>query len=241
MNRLAPPAAVGTPASRSHATRVGIAVVVIAYVALAALAVLSANGLLAVACVLLLATVVLARGLVAARPSAWLAWLAITALLGLLVVRGSGALALEGLPVAANLALAGLFGYTLLDGRTPLIARAILAMDGPERLALPRVARYARGLTLAWAVLLFAQAVLLVLVVGARHGLFAAPASSLASAYLFLGGWFVPAAFMLGEYAFRRWHLRELPHDPPQRFLRRLAASWPKLLRDSARQVDAGR
>ena len=85
---------------------------------------------------------------------------------------------------------------------------------------------------------MFGQAALLALIVAARHGLLAAPSSTFASAYLFLGGWCVPALFMLGEYAFRRWYLRDLPHDSPQRFMRRLAQNWPRLLRDNIDPVD---
>ena len=214
---------------------------VLAYLALAATAVLTANGWLAVTCAMLLVTFVLARGLVARRATAWLAWFAVGTMLGWLAWRGSGGLALETLPVLVNLAVAWLFGHTLAAGRTPLIARAIVAMEGHERLALPRVAGYARALTWAWAVLMAGQAMLLAWIVAARHGLFATAPGPLAGAYLYLGGWFMPALFMLGEYVFRRWYLRDLPHDSPQRFVRRLARSWPQLLRDSAAPIDARR
>jgi hypothetical protein len=51
--------------------------------------------------------------------------------------------------------------------------------------------------------------------------------------WLHVGGYLLPAVFMLAEYAFRRWYLRHLPHVAPQVFLERLLRNWHQLLRDA--------
>ncbi|MBN8727027.1 MAG: xanthomonadin biosynthesis protein [Xanthomonadales bacterium] len=149
---------------------------------------------------------------------------------------------LDGLPVLINSALALLFGRTLADGREPLIACAIRAVEGPARLEVPGIASYARGLTGFWAVLFGAQALLAVVVLACRPGGWL-DAAGLAAPELFrrgawvtalhFGGLAVVAAALVGEYAFRRCWLRHVPHVPLPVFVLRLARAWPALLQSA--------
>ena len=66
--------------------------------------------------------------------------------------------ALDTLPALIAALVGWLFARTLCAGRTPLIARAIAAIDGPRWLDDPAVAAYARRLTAVWAVWQFALA-----------------------------------------------------------------------------------
>ena len=52
--------------------------------------------------------------------------------------------------------------------------------------------------------------------------------------YLHLGSYLVVCAFLVLEYAWRRWRLRHVPHLPLPIFLARLARRWPSLLRSLA-------
>jgi uncharacterized membrane protein len=175
---------------------------------------------------------------------AWCGWIALGAALLLLGLRGQGVLGLALLPILVNAALCRLFARTLARGREPLIARVIRILEGPARLALPRVAGYARALTLAWALLLGTQALVLSLLLACLvpDGLLAtsgvAPPLALDGAgvrgYLYAGSYAVVPGFLALEYAFRRWYLRGLPHDPLPRFIARLAHCWPALLRGLA-------
>ncbi|MEO8010369.1 MAG: xanthomonadin biosynthesis protein, partial [Dokdonella sp.] len=142
-------------------------------------------------------------------------------------------------PAVINAALATLFFSTLARDHTPLIARAIIAMEGQERLALPRVADYARALTRAWALLFALQSALLLGIGVARHGAFGLAASPLAIGYLHFGGYLLPALFMLGEFTFRRRYLHHIPHDSLRGFMQRLVRNWPRLLREHIDPADA--
>ncbi|HEY0231685.1 MAG TPA: xanthomonadin biosynthesis protein, partial [Dokdonella sp.] len=117
----------------------------------------------------------------------------------------------------------------------------IEVIEGPERLALPRVAGYARGLTRAWALLFGVQAFVLFVLIACRvpDGLLASfgaqPPFALAgagwSAYVHLGSYALVAGFLVGEYAFRRHYLGHIPHAPLRQFMAHLARRWPALLR----------
>jgi uncharacterized membrane protein len=189
-------------------------------------------------------------GLRRLRRSAWLAWLAAAAALVALGLRGNGRFALDCMPVLVNAALCAVFARTLARGREPLIARVIEVLEGRARLALPRVAGYARALTWAWALLLGAQAVLLALlaVCAQPHGLLAtfglaAPLATGGTAwriYQHLGSYALVPLFLVAEYAFRRWYLRHLPHASLPLFAARLARRWPGLLRSLSESAWAG-
>ena len=169
-------------------------------------------------------------------------WLALAVLMLGAWVSGKVQLLLSALPIAALVAVAWLFARTLARGCEPLIARCIRVLEGEQRLALPGVARYARGVTLYWACVLGLQACALAALllfsrpggVLAAFGLavpLAVPRDALAW-YPEIGCWAVLALAFAAEYLFRRWHLRRLPHPPLKRFLTRLVRRWPQLLRE---------
>ena len=156
-------------------------------------------------------------------------WLLAGVLLLALDLRGEGQLALDAMPVLINLALGLFFARTLQSGSEPLIARVIEALEGRSRLASPGVADYARRLTWAWVILFAVQAVVLCgLIAGQALGT-GLPAAS--RWYLHLGSFALVPAFLVVEYAFRRWHLRHLPHPSLPHFLISLVRCWPALAR----------
>lgn len=170
------------------------------------------------------------------------AWLLFAALMLSAATSGHLQLAFSALPILILAAVAALFARTLRGGREPLIARCIRVVESDQRLALPGVAAYARGVTIYWACVLAAQAaILMVLLVCAVPGglldtfgigaPFAIPRNALAW-YPEAGCWAVFAIAFALEYGFRRWRLRHLPHPPLRGFLTRLIRRWPQLLRD---------
>ena len=200
----------------------------------------SANNWLNEAALFALVSLLLQSGLRRRKPLAWSAWLACAAALVALGNRGNGHLALDILPAVLNAAFCVVFASTLVRGSTPLIARLIEAIEGSARLALPRVAGYARALTWAWALLLGVQAVVLAWLAMRDIGVMAH--NSLSASwrwYLHLGGFALVPAFLILEYAFRRWWLRHIPHASLAQFLIQLARNWPLLMRRVA--LDATR
>lgn len=171
-------------------------------------------------------------------------WLLVTALMLVPALTGRVQLALSGLPILILAALCFFFARTLVRGREPLIARCIRVVEGDERMALPGVARYARGITIYWACVVGIQALALtVLFLCAQPGgllnafgvrvPFAIPRDVLAW-YPEAGCWAVLVLAFALEYLFRRWYLRRLPHPSLKRFVTRLVKYWPQLLRDEA-------
>jgi hypothetical protein len=232
------------PASPSSATRVpatrAFACGLAAYVALALAGWFTGLAWLDVLAAFALVTLFLLPALrdrSTAAWLAWLAWLASGALFGLLAARGEGRFALDLMPALVNAILCSLFARTLRQGREPLIARFIGVIEGPDRLRMPGVAGYARVLTAAWMLLLGMQALALVLLAAVLPSGPLAAAGWIAPAhaaawrwYLHLGSYLVVCAFLVLEYAWRRWQLRHVPHLPLPRFLARLARRWPSLL-----------
>ena len=211
------------------------------YAALAVAGMASGNPWLDEAAALALISLFLLPGLRRRTLLAWSIWSAAAACLGLLALRGAGHVALDALPVVVNIALCSLFARTLQAGRQPLIARVIAVIEGPERLALPRVAAYARGLTQAWVLLFAAQATLLVVLIGCAvpDGLLRAfgvqPPFEVSGEwrwYLHAGSYAVVFAFLGIEYAFRRWYLRHIPHASLPVFIGQLVRRWPALARN---------
>lgn len=146
---------------------------------------------------------------------------------------GGDRLALDLMPVLINAVLCAIFARTLTPGRQTLVARAILALEGPERLALPGVASYARKLTLTWALLLGVQAVVLLILVLCNSPGITSPIAlqpGVVHWYLHVGSYAVVIAFMLLEYGFRRWHMRGVPHPHFGQFCVHLAQRWPALV-----------
>lgn len=208
---------------------------IVGYMALVLIAWITRNDLLSAVCVVLLISAVLYPRLRSHSPGAWVIWLLLVAGIVGLAFSGNGRVALDLVPLAINLGLSILFAWSLTNGHTPLIARAIIAIEGIERLHQPRVEKYARVLTGAWAVLFVVQVLLFAALM--IWWLPQLPVESSghrwAMTWLHVGGYALPAVFMLVEYAFRRWYLRHIPHVPPAQFLRQLMQNWPQLLRDS--------
>ncbi|MCC6439287.1 MAG: xanthomonadin biosynthesis protein [Rhodanobacteraceae bacterium] len=209
---------------------------ILGYIILLLITWLTASDVLAAVCLVLLISVVLLPGLEARRLSAWLTWIALVVAVAVLTRAGQAHLVLDLVPIVVNLGLAALFAHSLRAPHTPMIARAIIAIEGVERLRLPGIAAYARWLTLAWTLIFCAQLVLFIAL--QFWWLPTLPAESPARAWAVgwqhVGGYLLPILFMICEYTFRRWHFRKLPHASPQRFLRQLVRNWPQLLRDAA-------
>ena len=233
---LSAPADPSTPSTRRSRLLVGG---VLAYLALALLASSSGRGGLAALASFVLVGAVLSPALRRRSVVAWCALAAAAFALGLLAAAGEGLLALDALPILVNAALCALFAGTLRRGREPLIARFIAILEGRERLALPRVAAYARNLTVVWALLLGLQACLLgAIFCLAPGGLFTAagwPVPAVFAApgwrlYLQVGGYALVPLVLVLEYAYRRWHLRDIEHPSLPRFVARVVQRWPALL-----------
>ncbi len=168
-----------------------------------------------------------------------LLWLALAVSLLIPAALGRVQLALAGLPIVILGALSWLFARSLR--REPLVARCIRVIEGEQRLALPGVARYARGVTAYWAIVLGAQAALLAALwlltqPGGVLDVFGievpfAPSRATLAWYPEAGCWAVLIAAFAAEYAFRRWAMRRIPHPPLKRFLTCLVQRWPELLR----------
>jgi len=130
-------------------------VMAVAYAALAHLASATHDDRYAYAALLALAAMMLAAGLVARRPWAWVALPLSLAACHLLYLSGHAALPLLLVPVAFVAAIAWLFARSLWAPRGALITRIVAALDGstPDTLA-PDLLGYSRGLTAAWAAVL---------------------------------------------------------------------------------------
>lgn len=168
-------------------------------------------------------------------------WLGLAALLLVPAGMGHPVLALMALPVVIMAAVAWAFARTLRRGEEPLVTRCVRVIEGDAHLELPGVRAYTRGVTVFWACLLAAMAALSLLI-----ALFAVPGGWLATLglrpsvavpgsllawYPDAGCWGVLVAAFVGEYLFRRWHLRHLPHPPARRFIVQMVRRWPALVR----------
>ena len=196
---------------------------------------------LSIAAALLLLLAWLPRVLRRRSALALCAWLALAALLLVPALMGYAELALMALPVVFLSAVAWVFARTLMPGAEPLVARFIRVIEGEARLALPGVRGYARGVTVFWACVLAGMACLsLVIALLARPGGWLAtfdialpvqlPGSMLAW-YPEAGCWALLLAAFAGEYLFRRWHLRHIPHPSVKRFATQIIQRWPMLMR----------
>ena len=169
------------------------------------------------------------------------AWLGLAALLLVPASTGHAELALMALPVVFLSAVAWIFARTLKQGAEPLVARFIRVIEGEARLVLPGVRGYARGVTVYWTCMLAGMACLsLVVALLARPGGWLAafgialpvhlPGSMLAW-YPEAGCWVLLLAAFAGEYLFRRWRLRHIPHPGVKRFVTQIIRRWPMLVR----------
>lgn len=131
----------------------------IAYPVLAHMAVVSRSVAVTVASLAVLASLVMLPRLVARNVVAWC--LAPLLAGGLLWIAHSNAawLPLYATPVLVNLFGAWIFGHTLAPGQMPLIERLARLLHEPEGIN-DEIARYARKVTLMWALFLSSLAVL---------------------------------------------------------------------------------
>ncbi len=158
-------------------------------------------------------------------------WLGVAALVALAHAFDAGLL--DALPVLIAALIGWLFARTLRAGHTPLISRAIAAIDGATWLADAAIVRYARHLTVLWAVWQFTLAALaVVLLLHARGWL---PAWQLLPSPRMFGMLGLPAAvlaLLLAEFFLRPRLLPQAPRRGLFAFLRALVTHWPDLLRD---------
>jgi uncharacterized membrane protein len=137
------------------------------------------------------------------------------------------------LPALIAAFVAYLFGRTLLPGHRPLIARAIVSIDGPQWLDDRRVARYARRLTWIWTIYQTLLAIAALCAALIARGIFPALSGSMPGPRLF--GAILPVAVALLfviEFAIRPSLLPQVPRHRLISFARRLILAWPTLLDD---------
>jgi uncharacterized membrane protein len=173
------------------------------------------------------ATAFVAIGLIA-----WFAPASLRGVIGVLAIIAAGiAIAfgtnrlIDALPALIAAFVAFLFARTLLPTRTPLIARAIVAIDGPDWLARPHIARYARRLTIVWAIY---QTLLAALACAAMFHVAGLPGPRTFGAVLPIA----VAALFIAEFLLRPLWLPEVPRHRLLSFARRLILAWPTLLDD---------
>jgi len=186
---------------------------ILAYVALVhASVVLARPGLGGVALVVLLASVLVAP-LRARRPWAGPALLAGVALAAL-AVRYDLTFPLLALPpVALPLAMLLWWGRSLRPGQEPFITRIATKIRGPLS---PEYAAYTRRVTQLWV------GVFALLAVSAAALAALAPPAVWSLFTNFLNTAFIGLVFA-GEYAWRRWRFRHLPHPGFIAFIRQVA------------------
>jgi len=156
--------------------------------------------------------------LCAGRARNWLLLLLLAGLLFLLTQAGGGIYALWIPPVVLPAMAAALFIGTLRAGEVPLVTR----MARLERGVLPpELVGYTRNVTLAWAWLLSAMTAAAVLL-----ALFAPLwLWSLFTNFVCYG---LLGLMFAGEYAWRRWKFRHLPHPGFAAFVRFLLRTNPR-------------
>jgi hypothetical protein len=171
-----------------------------------------------------------------------LGWMGLAVLLVVPALLGHPQLALMAVPAVFLAMVCWYFARTLRRGAEPLVARFIRVAEGRARLEVPGVRGYARGVTVFWTCLLGAMALLSLAI-----ALFAAPGGWLATLgepqrlmlpdwllawYPEAGCWAILLAAFVGEYLFRRWYLRAIPHAGARQFLVQMVRRWPSLLRE---------
>jgi hypothetical protein len=145
---------------------------------------------------------------------------------------GGAQLMVDVLPVLVSALVGWLFARSLRGRRTPLIARAIASIDGGAHLDDPQIAQYAWRLTLLWAVLQTALALLGLLCL--LHVRAILPMLALPSPTQF-GLVVLPlaiATLFLGEFVLRPILLPQAPRHSFIPFVRDLVQVWPRLIQE---------
>lgn len=224
-----------------RALTLGLAV---AYPLVAHIASLEHSATLALVGGFLLAALALLPALARGNPVAWIALpLVAAALLGLRSLDLQN-LPLFAPPVLLNAFGAWLFGHTLVGAGTPLVERLVEALHGDGKPLDPRIRRYARRLTAAWAVLFAALAslnlALAVLAVpdGLLHSAGVTPSVAVPldiwSLFANVLNYVIVAAFFVAEYAWRRRIFPEQPYRGLVDFSMRVARLGPAFWRGRA-------
>jgi uncharacterized membrane protein len=180
-------------------------------------------------------------GIARARAAGWTVLAAGFAALAALAALGNPQLPLFLPPVAINAFLAWLFGHTLVRGRMPLIERLVRLLHPPDDPLDARVPAYARRLTMLWAGLFAALALLAAVLatLAVPGGLldaagirppFAVPLATW-SLWANLLGYLVVGALFVGEYAWRRRVFPQQPYRDFADFTRQVATAGPRLWR----------
>ena len=211
----------------------------IAYPLLAHAAVALDSLALTVLALALLAVAMLVPSLQQGSVVGWLTLAAVGAGCGWLVQNGSTLLPLYLPPVLFPAFLAWVFGHTLAQGRTPLIAQLIRLLHASGPPPEPDVWLYARRLTLAWTVFFAALAAvnLLLAAITAPGGLLleahiTPPLTVTPEAWsLFANviGNVLAAVFFAVEYAYRRRRFPQQPYRNMLDFLRQMAVASTRL------------
>lgn len=192
-------------------------------VALGIAAHLSGSDALRAACA---AAVLLA--LLASAPGVMLPPLLLAAAIACAVYLAAGiGRVFDAVPALIAGLVAWLFARTLRNGRRPLIARAIAALDGEAQLDDPAIWRYARRLTILWA--LYQATLALLAALWAWRAPAALPPAHVGAALA------LPLAIVLlflGEFALRPRLLPQAPRSGLLAFVRGMLQAWPTLLRD---------
>jgi hypothetical protein len=150
-------------------------------------------------------------------------------MLAILLIGGIG-WALQTLPVFIALWIGWLFARSLMAPHTPLIARAMAAIDGREMLADPAATAYARGVTRLWAGAMIAFALFAALCVAHVHGAF--PLNLPSPQFCAVALPAVSAFLFVGEFALRHRLLPQAPRHTLWRFVRDMVHIWPELIGD---------
>lgn len=219
---------------------------IVAYPLLAHAASLGESGTLAALATLAMLVLVLADALVARRPAAWLLLLAGIGGAWWLARSPYALLPLLLAPALFVAMVAALFARSLQHGRRPLITRIVAALEGEDALhEVPGLARYARNLTLAWALMLGLLALVnLVLAliavpdgVLAMFGITPVPAISQAqwSWFANVATYGVLAGFFIGEYLVRRRRFPEHHRGGMRESMARMQRLGPAFWRDFLR------
>jgi predicted LPLAT superfamily acyltransferase/uncharacterized membrane protein len=163
----------------------------------------------------------------------FVAWLGVVALV-MCAHRYDRGGALDALPAFVAGLVGIVFARTLRRGHTPLIARAIAAIDGAAWLDDPAVARYARRLTCLWALYQFALAGAATMLALHAHGWLTLPLRTTPGEFglLWLPG--AIAFLFVGEFALRPLFLPQVPRPNLFVFVAKLIRCWPALLREQA-------
>jgi uncharacterized membrane protein len=211
------------PAMQFSPTRQVTTACAFAYPLVAHLAVARSSARLTIAAVALLALSALLRSLTQGRLAAWLAVPLVIGACWWLVHSSLQILPLYLPPVLVPAFLAGIFGQTLLPGRTPLIERLVHLLHGPDTVPEHAVLVYARHLTLAWTILFVGLAATNLLL-----AIFAEP--ELWSLFANLIAYVIVLAFFGAEYAYRRRRFPQQPYRNMLEFVQRVLASLPSLV-----------